>query len=504
MAILDLGLSTSVSGKQSLAGIRIYPGNSYPGEIYAVFSTESGTDWQDTFDISCSVRYVPKNGSGWAEDGYSEWSEFVWSNVPASECHPHQVAGNSRWWWAISFAQIGEYLNASTDPNPMGSIRGKWFSSGYKFDLRYYDALNFQIHVRSHFVSGKTDPNGNTSSNLAEANSLWVGYFPYYTLESARLTGSGLVIKYSATDWKRNDDRFAVRSISQSGNLLKPGNWFGTIDGYDDSGGTITIPMDWLISPPSDGAGLRIDIRMNASFRDIEMDFGEIVGSVYLIDETSCSTPTLRLVSADQDKVVIQLGDSNDHSQSYEAANCGISNDVLDTDLETVENGGQYIIYYPPLGREIHVWAIGTKGAEAFSGVASLTVPPIKGDGNMFIAPVDTGFDEVVIKYNVSESWSFEPNIEAVKFATRAYESVAFGYGGTSSGTVKFDIINDEAYGDDLYQEREPYEYLMFARLCVLRGPDGERRRVAVTNVDTSWDRYRQFRTVSISMKEVP
>lgn len=504
MAILDLGLSTSATGRQSLAGVRIYSNQSGPSEIYAVFSTESGLDWQDTFDISCSTRAVPKNGTGISEDGYSNWSSFVWSNVPASQCNPHQISGNSRWWWAIPFSLIGEYLNASTNPNPLESIRETLWPNGYGFDARTQDAVNLQIHVRSHFVSGKTDANGNTSSNLAEANSLWVGYFPDYELSGASITSNGLVIQYTADGWQRNDDRFAVRSLSQSGNILKQGNWYGKINGYAQGYGTLTIPFEWLTSIPQEGPGLRVDIRINASFREIEMDFGELVGTVTVENLMLCSTPTLRLVSADQDKVVIQLGDSDDHSQNYVVANCGVENDIIETDLATVENGGQYIIYYPPLGREFNVYAIGLYGADATSKVARLTVPAITGDGNMFIAPIDTGFDEVVIKYNVSESWSFEPNIEAVKFATRAYESVAFGYGGTSSGTVKFDIINDEAYGDDLYQEREPYEYLMFARLCVLRGPDGERRRVAVTNVDTSWDRYRQFRTVSISMKEVP
>ena len=43
----------------------------------------------------------------------------------------------------------------------------------------------------------------------------------------------------------------------------------------------------------------------------------------------------------------------------------------------------------------------------------------------------------------------------------------------------------------------------MFAGICVLRGPDGERRRISVEDVEIGWDRYRRFRTVKISMRQV-
>lgn len=506
MAILDLGLSTSYSGSESLAGIRIYAGGTAPQAIYVVFSTESGTDWQETFDISCSFRYTTSAGSGVSEDGYCAWSDFYWSDIPAVACHPHQVPGNSRWWWAIGLGEIGEYLNGGTTPNPDWNVENMLFNdASYEFGDRKYDAINLQIHVKSHFVSGKTGLNGETVSNLAEANSLWIGYFPQYHLHDAVAKRDYLYIHYTSPGWSRNDDRFSIHSLSQSGSILKepyqPGTYWGQVAGYDNGIGTIAIPYRWLTRMPT-GPGLRVDIKMNASFRAVGMDFGELVGSLTVEDGTSCSSPTLTVISATQDKVEIRVGDSNDHETHYTTATCMLDGEVYDTDIASVENGGVFTIYYPPLGRAFGVSAIGTAGVDLTSKVVSITVDAIPADGRMFIAPIDTGFDQVEIIYNISEDWSFTPDTETVKFATRSYESVAFGSGGSSTGTVKFSIVNDERYGE-MFQSREPYEYLMFARLCILRGPDGERRRVAVTNVNSSWDTYRQFRNISISMTEV-
>lgn len=502
MAILDLGLSLSSAGSESLQGVRIYAGGVDPDDIFVKFSTESGLDWQDTFDISCCTRAVPRAGTGISEDGYSQWAEFVWSSVPASECHPHQVPGNSRWWWAIPLSAIGEYKNGSTDPSAWGSIEGALFPKGYGFDERTQDAINLQVHVKSHFVSGKQDANGATVSNLAEANSLWVGYFPDYVLKGAKKTGSGLVIEYTSPGWERNDDRFAVRGLSQFGNILKAGNWYGNANGYSMGAGSISIPFSWLTRVPSEQQ-LRVDIRMNASFRDIEMEFGELVGTVSVIDKTSCSTPTLKVVSATQDMVQIQLGDAGDHPDRYVVANCMISDDVVDTDAATVVNGGVYTISYPPLGRDFEVAAIGLYGADAISKVARVTVPAIDADGKMLIAPIDTGFDQVELRYDVSEDWDFEQDMEVVKFSGRPYESVAYGFGGKARGTFKCSIVEGESFGDAA-QDVSDFENLMFARTCILRGPDGERRRVAVESVNPKWNTTRTVRTISISVRQVP
>ena len=242
---------------------------------------------------------------------------------------------------------------------------------------------------------------------------------------------------------------------------------------------------------------------MNASFREIEMDFGELVGTVSVIDKTSCSTPTLKVISATQDMVQIQLGDAGDHPDRYVVANCTISDDVVDTDSATVVNGGVYTISYPPLGRDFEVAAIGLYGADAISKVARVTVPAIDADGKMLIAPIDTGFDQVELRYDVSEDWDFEQDMEVVKFSGRPYESVAYGFGGKARGTLKCSIVEGESFGD-LAQDVSDFENLMFARTCILRGPDGERRRVAVESVNPKWNTTRTVRTISISVRQVP
>ena len=220
--------------------------------------------------------------------------------------------------------------------------------------------------------------------------------------------------------------------------------------------------------------------------------------------------PILDVKYIGRDSVQIRLEDAKDYEISYDQAFCSLTNEMVDSDFEMVNNGDLYIIKYPPLDRDFTVYAIGQKtypGSEEYllSDMATVTIPAIPSDKRMFIGPLRDPyrFNEVEIRYNVSESWSFEAESETVKFATRDYDSVAFGVGGSATGTLEFDIVTEHMYGDEIFQEMQDFENLMFAGICVLRGPDGERRRISVEDVEISWDRYRRFRTVKISMRQV-
>ena len=106
------------------------------------------------------------------------------------------------------------------------------------------------------------------------------------------------------------------------------------------------------------------------------------------------------------------------------------------------------------------------------------------------------------MRFNVSEDWGYTPESDTMKFSGRLRESVAYGVGGSVTGTIQCDILDDQRYGD-LYQSRYDFETLPFAGPCVLRGPGGEYRRVAVDSVGESFDIVAHKRRMKVSVREV-
>lgn len=512
MAILGVGISDNAT-TSAYASLRRIVENNYPSSQYVVFSTELGSQFQQNIDISCSFRYVKRPGDAGSDNGWSQWSQWYWSRIPSTECRPHQVYYDSRWHWAIELSQIGEYLDGGTTPNPSGSIKNMLFPNGYALEQRKYDGIELQIHIKTQYYEQYWESQGGEFSDVAQNNSIVYSYVPNYYLKTATILPEGVIqIKYDAPAWQRNDDRFGVEEVYSNDtgeNLLKTGKWWGSIMGYNGGFGYVRIGTSWLRRVPQQGEDIHVKIRMNAGFNAIDQWFGYLEGDTETEDHTRCSTPILDVKYVGTDSVQIRLEDAKDYDISYDQAYCSLSTEMADSDFEMVDNGGLYIIKYPPLEQSFEVFAIGQKtyaGSDEYllSDMVSVTIPAIPAENRMFIGPLNWNrYKEVEIRYNVSENWSFEPESETVKFATRDYDSVAFGNGGSATGTLEFDIVTEHMYGEQIFQELEDFERLMFAGICVLRGPDGERRRIAVEDVDVSWDRYRRFRTVKISMRQV-
>jgi len=484
--------------------------------IYVVFSTELGAEFQENIDCAICYRYVkrPGDATGGSDNGWSEWSGWYWSRIPSSQCNPHKTYYNSRWYWAIELSQVGEYSDQTgMDPSPYGSVKEQLFGSSYALETRKYDAIEIQVHVKTQYYEQYWESQGGEFSDLAQNNSIVFSYVPNYYLKTATILPEGVIqVKYDAPAWQRNDDRFGVEEVYSNDtgeNLLRTGNWWGSIMGYNGGFGYVRIGTSWLKRVPKQGEDIHVKIRMNAGFNAIDQWFGYLEGDTETEDHTKCSKPILDVKYIGRDSVQIRLEDAKDYEISYDQAFCSLTNEMVDSDFEMVDNGDLYIIKYPPLDRDFTVYAIGQKtypGSDEYllSDMATVTIPAIPSDKRMFIGPLNSlRFKEAEIRYNVSESWSFEPESETVKFATRDYDSVAFGVGGSATGTLEFDIVTEHMYGDGIFQEIQDFENLMFAGICVLRGPDGERRRISVEDVEIGWDRYRRFRTVKISMRQV-
>lgn len=498
MGIQNLGLQINRGGSNPSDGIVIRGGQSLGGNPYVMWSTENGTDWQEYFNIAITWRTVSKGSVGTGQNTYGEWHSTLWSRVEAVDCNPHKVAGSDRWWWSYNFGSLGIYTDQGWMEPSGTNMQLEIAPYGWGFDDRKYDAIQMQMAVRAIWHEG-LEIDGSNESPRHENNSMYIYYIPAYTLDGVYFDYSGMRIEYSAPGWTRLDDRWSPEAITQNGqSLVKYSKgWWDVIGEV----GTIRIPIDDMTRMPTGGTPVHVKIGINSAFRDYCELQVALEGYYTIVDQTVCNTPRLTLVSATEERVQIRVADSGDKGIPFGAANVMIQGSVFDTDLIQVEPGGIATIALPPLGASFTVSAVGFTDS-ARSDVETLTVPAIAGNSDFILSPVDTGYSPVRLRFNPSESWTFAPEMESVKFAGRAYDSVAFGYGGSATGNVSCDIVDTNMYGD-MYQSRTDFENLIFAGKCVLRGPDGERRNVAVESVDESWDNLRRFKRIQISMREV-
>ena len=492
MATVGLGISWDGQSAEEERGVRAYYGDSH-SNLYIKWHSDTGLDWVDHYDISVYYNYVPK-GSTWSGgSSYGSWSEGTWSGIEAADCNPRTIAGKSYTYWSYPIGEIGQ--------NPSGKyIKDSVAPNGWGYDVRKYDAVTFKVTVNAYYKSGLKDQYGNTNSRVQL--DLALVYLPRYTLTGAAVDRNELVISYSAPGWTRLDDRYAVESISQGGSELTPGN--GTvIFGEISDRGKIHIPISQLRSVPRE-MSTDIVVRWQSGFRGDGTDNNYMRGTTMLQNDGVCNTPVLTLVSADMNKIVVKVTDSGDKGVPFDYAQVYIVGDDYAGSELTCEPGGEVAIPSPPLGVYIDVEAIGYTDS-AVSEPGTLTVDPVGGEVGEVDYITITALDGsvgVTMRFNVSVSWSFEPVMSSQKFSGRKRESVAFGVGGSVTGTVKCDILDDDMYGD-LYQSRLDFERLPFAGICLLRGPDGERRNVAVESVGESWDRVRFVKQMTVSVKEV-
>ena len=498
MGIQNLGLKINRGGSNPSDGIVIRGGQSLGGNPYVMWSTENGTDWQEDFNIAITWRTVSKGPVGTGRNTYGEWHSTLWSRVEAVDCNPHKVAGSDRWWWSYDFGSIGVYTDQGW-MEPSGTNMQKEIAPyGWGFDDRKYDAIQMQMAVRAIWHEG-LEIDGSNESPRCENNNMFLYYIPDYELTGVTFDHTGLHIRYTAPGWTRLDDRWSPSAITQNGQSLVKyqRGWWDLIEQV----GCIDMAIADMTRMPVDGSQVYVKIGVNSAFRDFCEEQVELAGYFSLLDQTICNTPRLSLVSATADLVRIRVNDSGDRDTPFDAARVMIQGESFDTDLQDVEPGGIAEIPVPPLGANFTVAAIGFTDT-AQSRVATLTVPAIQSSTGIVLAPVDTSFSPVNLRFNPSESWTFEPEMESVKFAGRAFESAAFGYGGSVTGQLSCSILDDASYGSH-YQSREDFENLMFAGPCVLRGPGGERRNVVVKSVDESWDKRVQLKQLDITVMVV-
>ena len=504
----DLGISWS-SALPSVNGVldkELYAdyGDSHP-HLYLHWVTDTGTDWIESFNVAVTWRVIPKGAYGMASTGWTPVYVGYYSSLDAAaECHPSQPTSYSGYQWWCDLGEIGEFVNdpgAGDEPVPSGSTVGEQLApNGWGFSQRIYDAIELNVGIRSIFAEDKGGLVESYQPYNRFEKDVRIIYRPEYELESLTFSESGVVAEYSVTDWDRIDDRFGVEHFRQGGVNLSPyPGYYGVID----KPGRLTIPSSAFMKlPTATGGACDVFIRMNTPSRPLGEVFGELRGTTSIIDPSVCNTPTLALSGIDANSLSVRVGDSGDNNNPFDVAHVSLVGSPQGFDTVEVAPNGIAQFACPPTGVTIEVQAYGTTDEGGVSSVASLEIPPIGGVDWLTITPIDSPGDSVEMRYNVSEDWSFEPEMEVVKFSGRERESVAYGAGGSVVGTLSCDIIDDESYGA-MHQGKADFERLPFLGLCLLRGPDGERKIVAVDSVGESWSIVRRHKTMKVSVREV-
>ena len=521
MPVVSMGMSwlTSLTFDEMANGAPttlFVPHGEVHNDLYLHWHTYTGTDWAKSFNVSVAWRFVPKTAYGIGDTGWTTYADGLWSQLDAaSECHPSTSDGFSGYDWWVNLGHLGEYRN--NDPSYMApsgtSVQQQLAPDGWGFAQRKYDFIELKVSIRVIWQDGIDEATLEAMRPYERfSQTLLLVAQPKYTLAGVQYDARGVVVNFTATDWHRSDDRwglneFVVAKEDLSGEdlAISPG-YYGTIDKpagdpLTTDTGRLTLPPEAFTRLPLPGDAIqRLRIRMNTPVLPIETEWAWIEGIADVGDTAVCDTPTLTLVSSDSDKVVVRVGTTSDKDNPPDAVHVAFAGA---SEWHVVALGDEVTLPCPPLGAPITVQAYGTTDEGGVSGIATLEVAALPDVDWLIIAPVDASAgDPVRMRFNVKSDWTRAAEMTVVKLSGRERESAFFGEGGTASGTVTCDILDRSSYGD-LYQPRAAFEGLAYAGPCVLRGPDGERRYVAVESVVESWDTVRHVKTMKVSVREV-
>ena len=496
------------------AGVRSYM-NSTLTNAYVQIHTDEDADVISQIRISVSWAGIKKNVAG----TYGTYSDTTWSEFdsPSTECNPHTSTKYSGTDWSVELRQIGTYAAGGVSTTTLGNTIAN--GSNYNFSSRTYDSVRMLFTVVVAYNNGQ-------SESRVTCNEFYLTYFPVYTLSSLVIEDDALVVSYTCGDYARTDDRWEVESLTQGGSELVVSTssayvTFGSIDAV----GRLTIPLTAFKKIPSSMTSTYVDVRMNAYFREEGAEWGHVEGTTTLTNTGDCNTPTLALVSKSEDALVVRVGDANDKSNPLETVYVTMEDYSGTGTTASTSPGANVTFVYPPLNRSITVDAIGYDADGDASDVVTLSVGTItssttssgsssSGGSSESETVVDAtpvtvptiaaqdGSASVKLRFNVTMDWTYEPVYETVKFAGRSRETVGYGTGGSATGTLGCDILDDTSYGD-YYQSKDDFEALAFAGLCIYRDDTGARKSVMVESVGESWDTVRRCKTMSISVREV-
>lgn len=499
MAILNLGLSGITKATSSTNGYRVYESQdavvgTAGHNIRIVWSTEYGSDVQEEFIFTIYWRAWERGKSV-----RTAWSDAITATIKPSQCSEYQPHANGRVWWSHDL-DIGNLLSQIADSN-----------GAFRYDTRLYDSIDLDISLYSKWWL----KNSLKKSEVAR-RTCYIGHIPQYSITSVYYEESDLMVIEYDTTWERKDDRYAFEELYVTGygsvfdhiddetfsdiiyiedesakpaSVLKGNTW-----GYITAPGRIEVATSKLTQHLK-GRSVYIDIRFNASYRPIELDFSNARGYFEVEDRTICNTPTLSLgTSNDSYSIAVRTGDSGDLDAPAEKVTVKLFGGKYSADEVTVTPGETATLRFCPLNTSLVVEAIASRG-KATSKSVSIYAGKITTTGIAILESIADKSSRAILEWNQNYDITTAPNFETIKLAGRRRPSAFYGAGGHTSVSAQAVLIDESGLSVEQMPELGD---------VMLRIHNG-RRYALVLEAQVSWtvaDGPR-IKTVSISGEEV-
>lgn len=463
-----MGLAWAASAAAALkatgaSSVRVAPSST--GGAFLVFETLCGTETSKTFEVTTAWRGVPKATASNPTTSYGSWSSAS-KSVATATASKSKVKGV--WRWAVPLESL---VAAST-----------WgASSSWLFAARKYDELTVQVSMRATYQDGIVGDQPVTTVTL------WVGWFPDYTITGATYDLNGLDLALSRTSgWERADDTWSLSWLALDKSRVKVRTWQHGRVGY------VHIPRTAL--PRTLYAG-RLDVTLDigAAYKTSGFKLATVSAVLALEDRSTCDTPKVSATVADG-AVTLKVTDSGDRGVAITRAYAKLRGGLACDDAECAVPGTMTLPLLPAGTSTVEVVGTDSLGSTADSRAAKVTVTLDPSQCPPALYDLEAG-ELHALRHNVEWSRAAAAEATVEKLAGRETSSAWYGTGAQATGTLKADVVGTEA------EVGAAVDALRGVRHALLRMPDGYRRPVAVTSV--SAERHVGRSAVTIEVTEV-
>lgn len=488
MGVRDIGFSSVKNNTVSRKDEEIWATADYRDGLYLVWCTDSGTGTHKSFTVTVSFSGIPKGMTT-----QTAQSQTYTKTLNLAQCNEHTSQYKSGVYWAIGLSSFDGLVSK------LGSYTG----DDIDFAGRKYDYLKFDVSIVANYADDFEWANG-AQSSPPEYASLTVTYIPEYTITDVYYDEPELiVIEYSAPNWTRADDRWALHNAKVSDGsttMLKSEsivaeNVWGTVANY----GRIECPAS-AFTQSLMNKDIRLMIRWVAGY----LPFGGAGNSAtwddYVASKIVKNTPTLSLASNDGSWITLNVGDSGDKGAEIDTVAITMEGGKYKLDTVTVTKSGnsfpKAVFKYCPYNTDLKFTAIGTKGKGA-SAPKTLSNIRLKNRNRTSFDTIN-GDGHLDLYQDIETSISTANNHDVVQFNGRRRPSAFYGTGGTTSLSFSATMLYDDA--DDFLALAQAE--ISGAGDVMVRLPDGKRYAMAVDSCDVDWT-LRNQKQVSISGEEV-
>lgn len=485
MGVRDIGFSSVTNNAVHRTDEEIWDESDRDG-LYLVWTTDSGTGTHQSFTIAISWAGIPKG-----QTTMTAQSATITKTIPIAQLNEHTNAYSAGTFWAVGLSAFDDLL----------SDLGSWAGDDVTFTGRKYDYITFDVSICANYANPEV---WGADSSPYENAKLSLVFVPIYSITDVYYDTPDLIVaEYTANDWNRFDDRWALHRCKLSdgtswflnSDSIIAVNTYGTVAKY----GRIEIPATAFTTSLMNKK-IRLMLRWVASYLPIGYGFQTDTVEITVDSKVIKNTPTLSLASNDNRTVELNVGDSGDMNAEIDAITVKMEGGKYTLDTVTVTKEGstwpQATFKYCPYNTPLTFTAIGTKGQGA-SNPKSISGITLK---NRNKYSFDTLADDIAVDLNqdIDVSVSTASNHSTVQFAGRRRPSAFYGTGGTASISVSATLIFDDAEKFLSLAQSDSSE----AGDVMVRLPDGKRYVMAVDSCDVSWTNRNQ-KNVSISGQEV-